>query len=135
MGWVGPRRLPCSSALKLQKQRGTKSTRPTVLVRGACHCPGKFKRLHCKSSLPEKSKIDCKRKRDRRLQKARVNARIAFSRWIELMQEKDFKRDAEVNVTVLIISFFFIVWLCTLGTLDTYITSCKKGHNMVSFKI
>jgi len=46
--------------------------------------------------LPEKSKIDHKRKRDRRLQKTQVNVGIAFFRSIELMQDKDLKKDTEV---------------------------------------
>lgn len=48
-----------------------------------------------KTSSPKQSKIERKRKRDRRLQKTRVNVGEAFSRWKELMLDKDFKRDAE----------------------------------------
>ena len=109
MGRVGPRRLPCSSAIlknynsregqKVLGQRvsitrfrsepesrdWSQQKRRSRAVRGACHCRGKFKRMHCtviytsfihtyaesqdESSSSKKSKIDRKRKRDRRLQK------------------------------------------------------------------
>ena len=117
MGRVGPRRLPCSSAIlknynsregqKVLGQRVSttrfrsepasrdwnQQKRRSRAVRGACHGPGKFKRMHCtviytpfihtyaesqdESSSSKKSKIDRKRKRDRRLQKTRVNVGIA----------------------------------------------------------
>ncbi|XP_073669281.1 uncharacterized protein [Paramisgurnus dabryanus] len=46
--------------------------------------------------LSEPTKKELKRKRDRRIQKSRVNIGIAFSRWKELMKAKEFQRDAEV---------------------------------------
>ncbi len=48
------------------------------------------------SPSPRKGKRELKRQRGRHIQKTRVNLGLAFTRWKELMKEKDFQRDAEV---------------------------------------
>jgi hypothetical protein len=49
-----------------------------------------------KESSSPKQKTALKMQRDQRIQKRRVNIGVAFSRWKELMKEKDFERDADV---------------------------------------